>query len=1650
MDYQDTSSPTATDTTGTGASPVARPDVDALAPGSFGPATGNTISGAGTITGTTGADSAGNGPAAVVSVQGAGGSASTSAGSAQVPGQYGVLSIDAQGNFSYTRNGGTPDGVEDVFGYTLADRDGSTSASTLTIQIGQTQTAALDGVVNLPAGVELSDIRVQGRDLVVTLPDGSTMVIPGGAVFVPQLVIGDTQVPASNVAALLINSEPPAPAAGSLQSSGGNFANPVPPLDPGVPLGDLIPPTELFFPQPDFEEIGQDIDEEPEAGVTSAEVDDDEQSGGNPGGVGDDPFGSTDSGFLPGSDGDGSLQWALLTAGAPTGFSYSAGPNGSILVFQNGNPNAVLSITVNSATGAYTVTQLGAIAHAAGSDENNLTLPISYSVTDDDGDTAIGTLNVNVDDDTPIARNDTDALAAGQKSTDGNVVTAVGTTSAPGSADSPGADGLGSPATATDGVNGILAGTSGAFTAVPTGGVTINGQFGSLLINQNGGYVYTRFENSRQGGTDVFTYRIFDGDGDETTATLTITVPADPIPVPAAATAIVDDDGLVGGDQDDGDGDDVVPNNDGDNNQATFRGTLSANFSTDVPGSFNLAAMNNQTATVGQETVRYSWNAVNGVLTATIEGGARNGLVLFTVDIDVTPDASSDQFTVTLVRNVLHLDQAADTENNATAVLTFTAVDSNNDAVNNTLTITFDDDVPLPIANAPAVTGRVDEDALVPDGNNDSATGDDPGTTTASGLAGSLTALFNPGADLPLKILFTGSTSSLTAQGLTSNGKALLYTVNVATGVLTAVADLNGNGSIDGGETEVFTLTVNPDGSWTFLLKDQLDHDPVAGKNTEDNILIDFSGVIVAEDSDGDRAGLGANKFVVDVDDDLPVAAPEPRQIKGLVDEDNLPTGNDDLAPGDDDPGNLDGDGDGTTTGGNGTNLNTLFDGGADQPIKILLSTNVSGLVSQGLTSKGAALAYNVNVDTGVLTGYVESGATAGFQAGQDRVVFTLTANQNGTWKFDLADQLDHNRVDGADTEDNLLIDFSSVILAVDADGDTASLPANLFVIDVDDDMPKSFGEICPDDVEVTNAAGASDSGSLNLPPVGADEPGVASFDVSNGDPVLDSAGKQLSSDGNLLFYFVNGNVLEARETNAAGDVVFRITLNPNGTYLYEQIEDISSTTTLSITNLSSVGGGNVDAKGINVPDSPFDLILTTAAGESVNTNATEIGISDGNSFKNGEVLRIDLVQNVFQSGSGGSEVLNFGEYYTANAFRQDVSGLAGGQRANFIIRAVDVNEAAGSVPGDPADGDDVFFGDGNDTFLTGTTLNIYNDAGVLVSPASYAGLGITVTSVVTGWQVTGLPNNYDYEIVSATPFNAVQIEATTGTGTFKLGFIDITSTIQTDVAFSVPIKFTDFDNDSVYCDIHVDLGAPSNTPNVTILVDEAALNSVGSNPGSPNETQGGSLAGLVTGGVGPYTFALVGGGTSPYGTLTLNPDGTYSFTLTAPFDSQPDANDGINVEPGVVVFTYEATDSTGAKSQGTITVNVRDDVPNTELSQANPTITLDESDASTDSTGGVLPNGVASLQVDFSPAFTTIFGADGNGGDDYALILSAEGIGSGLFALNPLDVDPAGVSGRARRSCSIRTARPLRVASARRNISASRSTAMARSRSRN
>ncbi|MER8412022.1 MULTISPECIES: Ig-like domain-containing protein, partial [unclassified Mesorhizobium] len=121
---------------------------------------------------------------------------------------------------------------------------------------------------------------------------------------------------------------------------------------------------------------------------------------------------------------------------------------------------------------------------------------------------------------------------------------------------------------------------------------------------------------------------------------------------------------------------------------------------------------------------------------------------------------------------------------------------------------------------------------------------------------------------------------------------------------------------------------------------------------------------------------------------------------------------------------------------------------------------------------------------------------------------------------------------------------------------------------------------------------------------------------------------------------------------------------------------------------------------------------------------------------------------------------------------------------------------------------------------------------------------------------------------------------------------------------------------------------------NDDLTVNEAAL-PIGSNPSSTAETIAGTVVDNVSGGTGPYTYALVGSGTGTHGTLTFNANGTYSYTLTTPVDGA-DANNGTNTVNNVETFTYQATDANGNTITNTITIDVTDDIPTAHADTGN------------------------------------------------------------------------------------------------------------------
>ncbi|MFJ2487457.1 retention module-containing protein, partial [Pseudomonas sp. NPDC087639] len=185
----------------------------------------------------------------------------------------------------------------------------------------------------------------------------------------------------------------------------------------------------------------------------------------------------------------------LINGGVAVGFPQS-------ITTQLGN---TLTITgYNPATGVvtYSYTLNGNETHAAGDGSNSLSEQFTVIAGDSNGDTATGTLDVNITDDVPRAIDDSNGTASETQLTlTGNVLTN----------DVQGADRV----------------TTGPVTAG-----TFTGTYGTLVLNANGTYTYTLNTSDADfkaltgggNGTETFTYTLTDADGDTSTANLVLQI----------------------------------------------------------------------------------------------------------------------------------------------------------------------------------------------------------------------------------------------------------------------------------------------------------------------------------------------------------------------------------------------------------------------------------------------------------------------------------------------------------------------------------------------------------------------------------------------------------------------------------------------------------------------------------------------------------------------------------------------------------------------------------------------------------------------------------------------------------------------------------------------------------------------------------------------------------------------------------------------------------------------------------------------------------------------------------------------------------------------------------------------------------------------
>ena len=119
--------------------------------------------------------------------------------------------------------------------------------------------------------------------------------------------------------------------------------------------------------------------------------------------------------------------------------------------------------------------------------------------------------------------------------------------------------------------------------------------------------------------------------------------------------------------------------------------------------------------------------------------------------------------------------------------------------------------------------------------NSDGSFTGGPGdaSTGPAFVSGSLTNLVQSGADEPLTFSFINTADArdyLQDLGLQSKGGLINYDFSHPGEIIGFVNNPSGPNftsfDANNGDREVFALTLNPNGTWTFKLFDQVDHDP--------------------------------------------------------------------------------------------------------------------------------------------------------------------------------------------------------------------------------------------------------------------------------------------------------------------------------------------------------------------------------------------------------------------------------------------------------------------------------------------------------------------------------------------------------------------------------------------------------------------------------------------------------------------------------------------------------------------------------------------------------------------------------------------------------------------------------------------------------
>ncbi|MFM5619062.1 DUF5801 repeats-in-toxin domain-containing protein [Aeromonas veronii] len=837
------------------------------------------------------------------------------------------------------------------------------------------------------------------------------------------------------------------------------------------------------------------------------------------------------------------------------------------------------------------------------------------------------------------------------------------------------------------------------------------------------------------------------------------------------------------------------------------------------------------------------------------------------------------------------------------------------------------------------------EDALT--SGNSEGTGQ---SASASGAAGTLNNLVNFGADGAGSFGLGSDVSSLTAQGLTSGGVALSY--SVVGNVLTASA----------GSVPVFTLTVGVDGSYSFTLSGPLDHPVADGDDSEQlaGVGIDFSGVLTTTDGDGDplTGGFPAGSFAIKVEDDVPrvVLADDAPRLGAMVDESLASLGG------------VGGDGVASATL-SGANVQAQFNPafGADGQGSIgyrlaLTGSNVaSGLYAvEPLAVNGQGAAIVLNQVGNVITGSV--GAVS---------YFTLTINPTtGEVTLALLDNVWHGNTSSAD--DSVALSVGKGVLTLvqtvtDADGDSARASVDLGangVFRFEDDGPKASNVQAVLVLDDEGLVGGINGGSGDVAGANTSVTGNLAYQAgADGLKSLELSGPTaLGSESVTSTWDAQSGTLSISSTRGLLMTV-TITDPSTGAYSVKLLQPLMHTGVDTEDNLTlNVGYKVTDGDG----DSASGVLAVTINDDTPTIQVGELSLTSSVTFL-GSNAGYSNSYGYYIKGDDGTPLS--GKVIWANVHSQsvgsqtDISSLDPAHTGFFVI------PNGGANPG-LVDGAAVTFQFINgkwQAFVGSTALSGADGANIVFSDASLnpggSHLQDTGSAGNQNWEDMTLSSDYDYNDVSTTVTwgGAVQLQ------------VD-----ESNLNHDVTADFSGVFNVQPGAD---GLGSQSYSLNVqnanSGLIDTATGEQV-------QLRMNGSILEGRTATTGQLVFSLT---VDSSGKVTLD-------LLRAVVHPTSDPDEATFLGSGHVNLTLTVTDKDGDHASGVLdigkVISFKDDGPSTSAKAAvSAGATLDE-------TGGFDAVEITSGAI--SGLFNApVYGADGGGSVQYSLSATA-GAGTGLW----------------------------------------------------